>query len=378
MANTNTLSSVLDRMVAQGLLLLRQNAIMPRLVNRAYESLAGNRGSTIEISVPAALSAAAVSPSNTAPDNAGVTPTLVSIPLDQWYEASFFMTDKDLQDVRDGLLPGQAQAAVKALANNIDSAILALYKQVYGYAGVAGTTPFKTGLDEFVSARKVLADQLCPTDSRSVVLDTAAEANALLLRPVQDASYRASAQGIVEGQIGRILGADWYMDQNVPTHTAGTASGATTDAAGYAAGVKTVTLASAGSGTILVGDVITFAGQTQTYTVTSGDADVSGGGTISFEPGLVSALSAAAKAITVKGSHAVNLAFHRDAFAFVSRPFSGADPANLGNFSFMTDPVSGLSLRLEITRQHRRTNWAFDVLYGVKAVRPELACRIAG
>ena len=74
--------------------------------------------------------------------------------------------------------------------------------------------------------------------------------------------------------IGYVLGYDWAMDQNVPRHTAGTASGATTDNAGYAAGVTTVTLASAVTGTILTADVFTFAGSDQTYVCVTGDADV--------------------------------------------------------------------------------------------------------
>jgi hypothetical protein len=79
----------------------------------------------------------------------------------------------------------------------------------------------------------------------------------------------------------------------------GTASGATTDTTGYATTTTTITLASAGTGTILIGDVITFAGDTTQYTVTSGDADVSGGGTITFTPGLEVAIETSAHAITV-------------------------------------------------------------------------------
>lgn len=378
MVNSNTLTNVIPQMLAQGLLALRQYAVMPRYINRAYESMAGEKGSTIDVPVSSAISAVAVAPSYVAPDDAGVSPTKVSIALDQWYEAPFFLTDKEMVEAMNGTIPLQAQEAIKALANNIDSAILALYKNVYGFAGVAGTTPFATDLTEFLDARAVLNNQLAPLDPRFVALNADAEANALGLRAFQDAAFRGDTGGISDGQIGRKLGSLWFVDQNIPTHTAGTASGATTDAAGYAAGVKTVTLASAGTGTILVGDVITFAGNTGTYTVTSGDADVSGGGTVSFEPGLNAALSAATKAITVKASHVVNLAFHRDAFALAMRPFAAADPMGLGQFSSAVDPISGLALRLEVSRQHKRTRFSYDVLYGVKCVRPELAARIAG
>jgi hypothetical protein len=379
-ANTNTLTSVLDRILAQALQVLRENCVMPRLVNSSYSSLAGGKGSTMEISVPAEVSAIAVSPGNTPPDTAGVTPSVVVMNLDKWYDAGFFMSDKDLMDIRDGVLPAQAGACVKALANQVNTDLLALYKDVYGYVGTAGTVPFATGLDEAAAARRVLADQLCPLADRRGVIDPEAEANFILLPSVLNAEKRGDDVGIKEGRISRILGVDWFTDQAVPTHTAGTAAGATLDSTDYALGTKTVTLASAGTGTILVGDVFTIAGDPQTYVVTSGDADVSGGGTISFEPGLKVAITSNNLAITLKASHVSHLMFNKDAFGFANRPFSGGilDGQSAGTFRYMTDPVSGLSLRAEVTREHKRDKLAFDILYGVKTIRRELATRIAG
>ncbi len=89
--------------------------------------------------------------------------------------------------------------------------------------------------------------------------------------------------------------------------TIGTAVGATTDTAGYAAGVSTVTLASAGTGTIVVGDVIRFGNDPDSeYVVTTGDADVSGGGSVVFTPVLVTAIGATATPIKVQ-SNVLNL-----------------------------------------------------------------------
>lgn len=80
----------------------------------------------------------------------------------------------------------------------------------------------------------------------------------------------------------------------------GTAVGATTDNAGYAIAATTITLASAGAGSILAGDYVRFAGQTTSYLVATGDASVANGGTIELAaPGLVAAIPASATAITV-------------------------------------------------------------------------------
>jgi len=378
MANTNTLTTVIPQILAQGLLALRGECILPRLVNTDYSKEAAEKGSTIDVNIPSAISAAAVTPSYVAPDDAGVTPTKVQISLNKWYEAPFFLSDNDQMQAMEGIIPMQASEAVKSLARQVNSDIFAEYKGVYGYSGVAATTPFASDVSEWTEARKALNVQLAPMGDRRVVLDPDAEANAIGLRAFQDASFRGDTAGIMEGQIGRKLGADWYMDQQVPTHTAGTAAGATTDNAGYAIGIKTVTLASAGTGTILVGDVFTIAGDSQSYVVITGDSDVSGGGTVVFEPGLKVAITTSATAITVKASHVVNLGFHRDAFALATRPLMDSSEG-LGNIVQQAiDPVSKLALRLEVSRQHKRTRFAFDILYGVKLVRRELAARIAG
>jgi len=79
----------------------------------------------------------------------------------------------------------------------------------------------------------------------------------------------------------------------------GTNSGATTNAAGYAVGTTVITLALAGTGTIMAGDVITFTGDSNNYVVVSGDNNVADGGTITLAtPGLLQAIPAVATTIT--------------------------------------------------------------------------------
>lgn len=378
----NDLSAIMPKILARGHMLLRKTLLMPRLVNLDYSTEARMPGDTIDVPLPVSYSASDVTPAATPPTPANTTPDKVQVPLTTWKYADFFMTDADVLKVdKDAhFLPMQTEAAIDALARQANADIFSEYKGVFGYVGTAGTTPFASDISAAANTRKALNKQLCPKGNRRFVLDHDAEGNAIQLAPFRDASQSADGGVISEGEVGHKLGFDWFNDDDVPTHTAGTGASATTNTAGYAAGVKTVTLASAGTGTILVGDIITFAGHAQTYTVTSGDADVSNGGTISFYPGLQVALAASAIAITLKASHVVNLAFHREAFAFATRPLADSARFFTGGslVSALTDPKTGITLRLEVMRQWMQTAWVFSILYGKKLVRPELACRLAG
>jgi hypothetical protein len=44
----------------------------------------------------------------------------------------------------------------------------------------------------------------------------------------------------------------------------------------------------------------------------------------------------------------------------------------------LSDPISGLSLRLVLTNQYNQINWEYQILYGMKVVRPEFGVRILG
>lgn len=383
MAGALVTTNVLQTGVAMGMKALRERVVLPRIANREYEQeiVGMKRNSTVNIAVPAAITARSVSPDVVPPAVTAVTPTSVALTLDQWYEAPFAIDDKGIAQMLAGIIPMQMSEAIKAMANNIDDFLWGLCHDAdgfYGYAGTAGTAPFANDLSTYLTARKLANQQLMDKEPRFMIINDDAEANALGLRAFQDASFRGDTEGIVNGQIGRKLGALWLSTQNVPDHTAGTASGATTDTAGYAVGVKVVTLASAGTGTILVGDIITFAGDTQTYVVTTGDADVSGGGTVNFEPGLKIALATSAIAITVKATHACNMLLHRDAIGFAMAPLADQKLTGGELQAVAIDEESGLSLRLKLTRQHKQYQWSFDALYGGKVIRREGGVRLAG
>jgi hypothetical protein len=375
---SNTLTAVATPLLAQGLVALRSMNVMPRLVNSDYQGAAQEKNSVINVPVPSAVTAMAVSPGATPPANQDTSPTSVPITLDQWYEAPFYITDQEAMNVMNGYVPMQATEAVKAIANNVNAYILGQYKSFYGIAGTAGTTPFATTTQGASDARKLLNKQLAPTGDRRIVLDMDAEGNAISLAMFQQMQMSGNDKTLVEGVIGRKVGFDWYADQQVLTHssTALTAGAATANGVN-AVGAKSVSIAKATNASPLVkGDIISFAGNTQTYVVTADTTLAVGNTSVPIYPGLKVA-TVGGETVTLVASHVVNLAFHRDAIAFATRPLAEINHPSVISVS-QVDPVSGLALRLEISRQHKQTRYSFDILYGGAVIRPELGCRIAG
>jgi len=381
----NSLQNVLAKILARGLLALREQAIMPRLVNGDYSSEAAMKGDTIDVPIPSAVVATDVAPSNTPPTPGNSSPGKVQISLDNWKKADFFLTDKEMVEIdkNQHFMPMQMSEAIRSLANVINEDIHAEYLGVYGYTGTAGTTPFASTVTDATNARKVLHQQRAPRTERRGVLDYDAEANALALSPFSDAEKIGSNGVKIEGEIGRKYGIDWFADDAVVTHVAGTLAG-TGGLVGSttAAGASTLDIQSASAqGNINIGDIFTIAGDTQTYVAKATvSAIVSGTAQgVQIDPPLQTAATAGA-AVTIVGDHVVNLAFHRDAFAFANRPLvaNSQDMALGSQIMSMTDPKTGITLRLEVSRQYKQVVWEFDVLWGAKLVRPQLATRIAG
>ena len=393
----NTLTSILPKIYAAGLTALRENAVMPRLV-RNYSGRVGTaqiKGNTIDIPKGVALTAAAVSPSNTPPANTDITPTTVQLALDQWQEVDFHLDDQQLTqiDASDNFIPMEVSEAARALANKVDTSLLALYKDVYGAGGTVGTTPFASNSSAWTTgARKKLGNQLAPLGGPdNIVLAPDAEANARALSTGQGADTRGSDAQMRTGQIGFVLGADWNVNQNISAHTAGTL----TNGSGMLAKINSGSVAvgdtsvnvddSSLSGTVVAGDIFTVAGDTQQYVVTAGATAGSNAiAGLAFSPAAKVAWADNA-VVTFDGggsgatNHVPNLAFHPDAFAFASAPIADSMiPGVGGPMLSVPDAISGLNLRLSVTREHYQTTWRFDILYGVKTVRPEFAARIYG
>lgn len=278
------------------------------------------------------------------------------------------------------ILRDQFAQAMRTLANEVEADVAGLAIGASRAVGTAGTTPFATNLKDSALALKALQDNGAPKGDLQLVIDTTAGANMRTLGQLNKANEANDDSLLRRGVLLDVHGFAIRESAQVITPVSGTGAGATTDAAGYAVGATSITLASAGTGTIVAGDVITFAGDTNQYVVVAGDTDVSNGGTITLaKPGLRKAIPAAATAITVAPTSTRNLAFARSAIALATRIPAlpeGGDSAD--DRMIVTDPVSGLSFEIAIYRQYRQVQYEVSLAWGCAMVKPEHSIILLG
>jgi len=276
-----------------------------------------------------------------------------------------------------GINQQRIEQAMRTLTNEIEADLAALHVNASRAYGTATGTPFNTAGDfsDFANSLKVLDENGAPLSDRHLVLGSASMAR---LRGKQSGLFEVNRAGTDEllrrGIVTQVQGFDIHQSQAVPTLvTAGTSnSAATTNTAGYAVGATLITLASAGTGSLIVGDIITFTGDTNQYVLAAGDTDTSGGGTITLaEPGLRKALPASAVTITLIAATTRNMFFHRSAIQLATRAPAmpdGGDSAD--DMMLVTDPVSGITYELCVYRQKRQARYEINCSWGVKVIAP--------
>lgn len=245
--------------------------------------------------------------------------------------------------------------------------------------GTAGTTPFGTAGDftDFAQMAKILDDNGTPVSDRAFVLNSTAFAN---LRGKQNLLLKTNEAGTDEflrtGYTTPIQGFSIWNSAGLSTHVKGTGSGYVTNLTKTLnKGAKEIGI-DTGTGTILAGDVVTFADDANKYIIEKG-ADAAGNIEIN-NPGLMQAL-ADGKAMTIGGDYTPSIAFHKDALCLIARapkvPNVGDDAIDS---TIITDQVSGLSFEVRVYGGYRKVRFEVGLAWGVKCIQPEFCAALIG
>lgn len=255
-------------------------------------------------------------------------------------------------------------------AIEVDLGIEAKVKASRAY-GTAGTAPFATAgdLSDFAGVKKILEDNGAPQSDLQLVLGSAAMAN---LRGKQSVLFKVNEAGssdmLRNGMTDRVQSFALRNSAGVGIHTKGTGASYVTSGS-TAVGVRDIALVT-GTGTVLAGDVVTFAADgANKYVVGTG---VAAPGTISLnKPGALVTI-ATANAMTIGNNYTANVAFARTAMVLAARAPAlpeGGDSAD--DRISITDPVSGLTFEVSLYRMYRQIKYEIALAWGVAGIKPE-------
>lgn len=358
----------------EGLIQLESALGMAARVHRGYDKDPQQKGSTIKISKPGVFEA------KDAPStDQDLTPGDTEIKLDFWREVKFSITDKELNYSGEKIIQDHIRPAVYALANDIDQKLNGLAKSIPWYYDAAAATEIK----DLTQVHRILFDNKVPMNDGLTHLELGGTLQAGFLELFANAnlSGESSQQVQLNGHIGNRFGMEIFGNQNVGTHTKGTASTGTLAMKGaFAKGSTTITLdASAVTGTLAVGDSFSIAGHTQRYVVTAPVTAASNTfNGVQIFPALVRDAADNAAVSVSLADHEENIAFHRNAFALAMAPLSELGNEFGAKVESVYDAKSGLALRSRMwyDGDNSRVKVALDVLYGLKCLDPNLGCKL--
>lgn len=158
---------------------------------------------------------------------------------------------------------------------------------------------------------------------------------------------------------------------------------ATSTAAAFTVGQTVIPLATAGTGVVAAGDVITFANDTNQYVVASvsfAGANPASGDTITLAaPGLRKAQGAATRAITVLATSPRNMAFSRSAIVLATRMPERPQEGDMAiDVMTIQDPRSGLAFEVAMYPGYRKVRYEIALAWGVKNIKPEHTATLLG
>ena len=277
------------------------------------------------------------------------------------------------------LMRDQFAQGMRTLCNEIEADLAGLYVKASRAAAPNDTSIFKTNLADAANVRKILMDNGAPTSELKLVVGTtegaALRSQATILSVIPSAQDMAT-QGVLINAAGFQI----RESAQIQSPAIGTASSATVSSAAHAVGATTINLASAGSGNIADGDIISIVGDTNYYVVKTGAAAVSGATIVIAEPGLrVAIAGSASPAISVYKKSNRNMAFARSAIVLATRMPALPEGGDMGvDRTTITDPRSGLSFEVSKYLQYRQVRYEIAVAWGVAVTKSEHLAILAG
>lgn len=365
---------------SEALIYLTNRLGLASRVYRQYDPSPQQKGSAISIAQPGTFVAASMP--GTGSD---ITPQSVTLTLNQWQGVVIQLSDKELAFTKEKIIQDHIGPAAYAVANAIDISAAGLYSDVPYFVAAGGAAT----VADIINVRKAQLNAKVPLQDGLMhfMVNAPVEADWLALALFNQANTSSDgADSQRRGVLGQKFGYELFANQNVQTHVdvALVITGATSVTGGVLVGATSITIAAATTltGTLKKGDIITITdsvtGLTDPYACLA-DA-VAAGNAITFtcSPAVrVAHLAASTWAATQPNNKAMNLAFHRNAFALGMGVLSELGDGKGASIGSVADPVTNLALRSTVwyDGNNAQLKVRIDALWGVKTLNPDLAAR---
>lgn len=372
----NTLTSLAPTLFSAAKLVASEPTGVIGAIDMRFDDKGVAKGDTVTVDVAPTRSASDFSPSNIAGTGSDATASSIGVQITKSRKVDWHLTGEQQRSLENATISQDwvsqlIAQGMRTLRNEAEAdAALAVKVGASRAYGTAGTTPFASDLSALTNARKILQDNGAPLTDLQMVTDTSAGLNLLNLGIVQQAYQAGSDAERRTGNLNLQFGFTHAVSAGLATHTKGTGSGYLVNGA-LAVGATAIVV-DTGTGTVLPGDVITFAGDTNKYVVASALAS----NTITIAaPGLRAAV-ADNVAITVGNNYSPNLAFERSSVVGIMRP--PIMPQNPTIQQMLVSDNKGMTyLMLDIAQYGQRT-WELHLAWGFKAINSEFAAIMLG
>lgn len=241
---------------------------MSNLVHRDFSPLVASFGDVVNTRRPNEFSMRRKSQSDSV-ETQDASSTNVQVPLNQHIYINFTIKDEEASMSFKELIDYYAQPAAKEMATSLDQILIG---QVHGYlankAGKLATMSSSNAKDYVLDARQVLNDNKAYPSGRNLVVSPSAETEMLKTELFIAAEKRGDmGTALEEARLGRILGFDVYMDQNVPYRSVTDADTITLNHAAGASAGDTGNKAVTASSEVTNGSFVWFTGEGQPHVI---------------------------------------------------------------------------------------------------------------
>lgn len=338
-------------------------------INTNFADQGVAKGDKVKVPVAPSRAASDFTPANIASAGADATADDVEVEITKSRKVSWHLTGEQQRSLDNGAASSEwirqlVEQGMRTLRNEAEvDAATAVYTGASRAVGTAGTNPFASALTPLADAKKILRDNGAPMGDLQFVMDTTSETNLLKLNLITQADQAGSDAERRAGIVGRQYGFAMRQSAGLDTHTKGTGTSYQLSAAG-AVGDTSISV-DTGSGTLIAGDIVTFAGTSTKYVANSA---LSGGSFTIGRPGLLAA-EADNDAVTIGNDYTPNVAFDRNAVVGIMRP--PLMPENPTQQAMLISDGMGMTyLMLDIAQYGQRT-WEIHLAWGFKAVQSE-------